>query len=354
MKQPRFLAQVAGLFFMCLATSPALAQEHARVSVEQFYKGRTISLLVASSAGGRYDTNARHIARHLGRFIPGQPTVIVQNAPAGGGLVLANRLYNTAERDGSVIAVVQPGTPQVAIQGNPNAKFDPLAFTWIGSLSSFADDADLLVLTLDHSAKSASDLKKPDVSATLGSGTPGSTNLTFALIARDILGLNLRIVRGYRGSPALFLGMQNGEVDGHVVLMSSIKTTQRHLWDAKQFRPVVQFGRITRHPELPDVPTARELINSPDGLAMLDFAELAFFMSLPVVAPPGLPPERAAALQSAFMAMVQDETFRNEAIKAQIDLSPIDGEAVLALIRKAATTPKEVIEQYNQIVPAGG
>jgi tripartite-type tricarboxylate transporter receptor subunit TctC len=323
------------------------------VSAEQFYKGRTVSLLVATSPGGRYDVNARLIARHIGPFIPGHPAVVVQNLPGGGGLVLANRLFNRAERDGSIIAVVQPGTPQVAIQGDPNARFDPLAFTWLGSLSSFADDADLMILSPRHPAKTAADLKQPDVRATLGSGTPGSTNLTFALIGRDVLGLNLNIVRGYPGAPALSLGMSRGEVDGQVVLMSSMKATQRHLWDSKEFVPIVAFGRLTRSPELPDVPTARELASDADSLATLDFAELSFFMSLPLLAPPNIPPERAAALRTAFMAMTQDQAFRDEAIKAQIDLSPIDGEAVMTLLRKAVATPKSVIARYNEIVPLG-
>jgi tripartite-type tricarboxylate transporter receptor subunit TctC len=338
-----------------LAFLSSLASQAEPVSppVEQFYKGRTVNLLVATSPGGRYDVNARLIARHIGPFIPGHPTVVVQNLPGGGGLVLANRLFNRVEHDGLTIAVMQPGTPQVAIQGDPNARFDPLAFTWLGSLSSFADDADLLLLAPRHQAKTAADLKKPDLRATLGSGTPGSTNLTFALIARDVLGFNLKIVRGYPGAPALSLGMQSGEVDGQVVLMSSMKATQRHLWDSKEFVPIVAFGRLKRSPELPDVPTARELVSDADSMAILDFAELAFFMSLPLLAPPDIPPQRAAALRAAFMAMTQDKAFRDEAIKAQIDLSPIDGDAVMTLLRKAAATPKNVVARYNEIVPLG-
>jgi tripartite-type tricarboxylate transporter receptor subunit TctC len=342
---------IAGLFTPLF--SPTLLAEPNNASVVQFYKNRTISLLVATSPGGRYDVNARLIARHIRPFIPGRPTVVVQNLPGGGGLVLANRLFNRSERDGSIIGVMQPGTPQVAIQGDPNARFDPLGFTWLGSLSSFADDADLLILRPLHKAKSAADLRKPDMRAVLGSGTPGSTNLTFALIARDVLGLNLDIVRGYPGAPKLSMGMQSGEVDGQVVLMSSMKATQRYLWDSKEFVPILAFGRLKRSPELPDVPTARELVSDAESLATLDFAELAFFMSLPLLAPPDIPPERAAALRDAFMAMTRDEAFRDEAIKAQIDLSPIDGDAVIALLRRAVATPKNVIARYNDIVPLG-
>lgn len=333
-----------------LAAFPVAAQP-VTASVDKFYSGRTVALMVATSPGGRYDTNARLIAKYIGRFIPGHPTVVVQNQPGGGGLVLANRLYNVAPRDGSAIAVVQPGTPQVQIQGDPNAKFDPLKFTWIGSLSSFTDDADLLILRPGFESKLAADLKGPGKTATIGSGTPGSTNLTFALIARDVLGFHLKIVRGYPGAPSLHLAMQSKEIDGQVVLMSSIKTTQRHIWDTKQFMPIVAFGRRTRTVELPDVPTARELVSDDKSKAILDFAELPFFMSLPLLAPPGVPAARAAALRRAFMDMTKDKAFRDEAIKAQIDLSPIDSNTVMALLRTAVATPKQVIAEYNKIVP---
>ena len=340
---------------LCLALvlahcAPARADDAA---IEAFYRGRNVTLLVATSPGGRYDVNARLIARHLGRFIPGHPNVVVQNTPGGGGLVLANRLYNTGERDGASLGVVQPGTPQVAIQGEPNAKFDPLKFSWIGSLSSFAQDADLLVVAPRHPAKRATDLRQAGVAATLGSGTPGSTNLTFALMAKEVLGLNLRIVRGYPGAPALTLGMHSGEIDGQVVLLSSLRATQRSAWETGQFRPLVQFGRLTRLPDLPDTPTARELVVNSDGAAMLDFAELPFFMSLPLVAPPGVPADRIRALETAFMAMTRDPAFRDEATRLEIDLSPIDGAAVLDLLRKATATPKSVIARYNEIVPVG-
>ncbi len=341
---------LACLAVLLAAAGSARADE---AGVEAFFRGRNVNLLVATSPGGRYDVNARLIARHLGRFLPGRPNVIVQNTPGGGGLVLANRLYNTSDRDGATLGVVQPGTPQVAMQGDSNAKFDPLKLSWIGSLSSFARDADMLVVATRHAARTALDLRKPGVSATLGSGTPGSTNLTFALMAKEVLGLGLRIVRGYPGAPALTMGMQSGEIDGQVVLLSSLRATQRSAWEAGQFRPLVQFGRMTRLADLPDTPTARELVQTPDGIAMLDFAELPFFMSLPLVAPPGVPRERVAALEAAFLAMTKDDAFREEALKLEIDLSPIDGRAVRDLLRKAAATPTSVIARYNEIVPIG-
>jgi tripartite-type tricarboxylate transporter receptor subunit TctC len=121
------------------------------------------------------------------------------------------------------------------------------------------------------------------------------------------------------------------------------------MWTGKSVRPLIQFGRATRHPQLPDVPTGRELTNDPKVLALLEFAELPFFMALPFLAPPGLPPDRAAALRTAFMAMCRDPAFLDEARKAKLDISPIDGEAVRVLLAKAAATPTDVVMHYNEI-----
>ena len=144
--------------------------------------------------------------------------------------------------------------------------------------------------------------------------------------------------------------MQRGEADGQVVGLSSIKAGQPALWANKQVRPLIQFGRTTRNRELPDVPTGRELAPGPDALALLEFAELPFFMALPFFAPPDVPADRAAALQKAFMEMCRDSEFVAEAKKYSLDLSPIDGEAVRQLLVKAAQTPKAVVDNYNEIV----
>jgi tripartite-type tricarboxylate transporter receptor subunit TctC len=328
-------------------------RETAAQSVEQFYKGRTVTLIIPTSTGGINDLSGRLVAKHIGRFIPGEPNVVAQNIPAGGGLALANRFYNSAaDRDGSVIAVIQRAIPQLAIQGDPEAKFDPQKLTWLGSLSSFADDAYMLVVNAAHPAKTAADLKKPGMSVKIGADAPGSTNLTFALIAKEVLGLQVEVLGGYSGAAVLSQGMQMGELDGQVIGLVSISANQGAMWTSKSVRPLIQFGRATRHAALPDVPTGRELTSDPKALALLEFAELPFFMALPFVAPPDLPADRAAALKSAFMAMVKDKDFLDDARKAKLDISPIDGEAVRQLLAKSAATPKDVIAHYNEISTA--
>jgi tripartite-type tricarboxylate transporter receptor subunit TctC len=143
-----------------------------------------------------------------------------------------------------------------------------------------------------------------------------------------------------------------GEVDGQVVALSSLTGTQQTLWDQKQVRPLVQFGRVERLASLADVPTGRELIKDADGLALLEFAELPFFMALPLVAPPGIPNDRAAALRKAFAEMVVDPAFIADVRKANVELSPIDGEAIARLVARSAATPKDVIRRYNSLIAA--
>jgi tripartite-type tricarboxylate transporter receptor subunit TctC len=319
-------------------------------SVEQFYRGRTLTLVVGTSPGGINDLSARIVARHIGRFIPGNPNVIVQDLPGGGGLVTANRLYNSAERDGSVLAKIERGVPQLAIQGNRNANFDPLKFTWLGSLSSYADDAYLMLVNSTYSAKTVADLKKPGPATAFGADNAASSNLVFGLIAKEVLGLNVKVIRGYTGAAPMFLAMQGGELDGQMIGLSSVRTGQRDLWNRHAFRPLLQFGRTTRLEELSDLPTGRELAPDPDSRALIEFAELPFFMALPFAAPPGLPPDRAAALRDAFMAMCHDRTFIQEAEALGFDLSPIDGAEVTRLIARSAATPKPIIERYNALL----
>jgi tripartite-type tricarboxylate transporter receptor subunit TctC len=320
-------------------------------SVEAFYKGRSLTLYVASAPGGINDLTARLIAKHLPAFLPGKPTVVVQNLSGANGLALANRLANNSEKDGSVIAILERGTPQLAVQGDTNVRFDPLKLTWLGSVSSYADDAYLLQVNASFPAKAVADLKKPGIPpARLGTTGAGATNLIFSIIARDVLGLNVQIVRGYAGAAAVFLAQQRGEVDGQMNGLSALKAGQKALWEAGAFRPLVAFSRTTRLPELPEVPTARELTQDAKSLSLIAFAEAPFFMALPIAAPPDLPPDRAKALQTAFMQMCADAGFVADAQKLGLDVSPVDGNAVVKTISQMAATPKDVIAQFNEML----
>jgi len=331
-----------------LTAEPANAQ-----SVEEFYKGRQITMVVGTAPGGINDISARFAARYLGKYIPGRPTIVVENQPGAGGIISANRLANTFAQDGSVIAKLERAVPLLAIQGDPNVHFDPLKLTWLGSLSSYANDAYLMLVMATNPIRSVSELKSPGKTITLGGDNAASSNVIYATIAKDILGLNIKVVSGYTGAAPLFLAMQRGEIDGQVVGYSSVRTGQRALWDQHAFRALMQFGRKTRHPDFAAIPTAYELASDPAARALLNFADLQFFISLPFAAPPGVPADRAKALQTAFMAMCRDSQVLAAAQKIGIDMSPIDGATVRDAIAKAAATPRDVIEQYNKLVGPG-
>ena len=336
------------LLLICLSlTQAAQADERELAS---FYSGKNIRLTVGSSAGGGTDIVARLLARHMGRYMPGRPNMIVVNQPGGGGLVGANRIANNAARDGTEIATMERAIPQLAMMGDANVHFDPLALTWIGSLSSYRNDAFMLFVNKDHPARSVEDLRPGKLTARLGASQQGSTNLTFALIARDILGLNIVPISGYAGTAKISLAMISHEVDGQLMGIVSIQASQRHLWESKAVRPLIQFARRTRHPILPDVPTGHELVRDEAGRALLEFAELPFFMAQSFVAPPAIPAERASALRQAFLRMTQDEDYRAEAQKLDIDDSPIGHEEIENLLMRAKDTPKPVIAAFQHLI----
>lgn len=331
---------------MAAAAAP---QGAAAQGVAEFYRGRTITLIIPTAPGGINNLAGRLVARHLGRFIPGAPQVVAENREQGGGLALANSFANGAPKDGTVIANVQRAIPQLAIQGERAARFDPQTLTWLGSLSSFSTDAYILVVNSHHPARTLRELAEPAVPALIGGDDIGSTNLTFALVARDVLKLNIKVKDGFAGAPGMFLAMANGDLDGQVIGLNSIMANQQALWNAKEVRVLLQFGRASRHPLLPDVPLATELTQDKDALDVIAFTEAPLYMALPFLAPSGIPADRAAALRSAFMAMVKDREFLGDAERSKLDITPIDGEAVRAIITKMAATPRAVIERYNQI-----
>jgi len=343
----------AALTMLCSFAAGATADVADAQSVEQFYKGRQVTMVVGTAPGGINDISARFVARYLGKYIPGNPAIVVENQPGAGGITSANRLANTFAQDGSVIAKLERAVPLLAIQGNPNVHFDPLKLTWLGSLSSYANDAYLMLVMATDPIKSVNEIKEPGKSITLGGDNAASSNVIYATIAKVILGLNVKVVSGYTGAAPLFLAMQRGEIDGQVVGYSSVRTGQRDLWNRHAFRALMQFGRKTRHPDFPDIPTAYELTSDPGARAMLNFADLQFFISLPFAAPPGVPADRAKALQTAFMAMCKDPAVLAAAQKIGIDMSPIDGQTVRNAIANAATTPREVVDRYNKLVGPG-
>src|SRR2546421_7210836 len=317
-----------------LATALAVAHAHAD-AVADFYKRRHVDLIVGSGPGGGYDIYARLLARHLGKFIPGHPPIIVQNMPGGGSLRAVNFLYNLAPKDGTAIGTFTRNMPLIGLLGgNANVQFDPRRLTWLGSASSFVNDAYILIVRKDAPVKSIDEARRADLPGlVLGATADGGTGNDVPIILRDTIGLHVKQVVGYPDSASIFLAIERGEVHGRTVDLSTVRSVKPEwLKPDGGFRVFVQFARATRHPDFPDVPTARELAQNEAARALIQLAELPYAMSRPFAAPPDLPPDRAKALQRAFLAVHDDPQYLEDAAKLRVDVSPIGGDGVLRAI----------------------
>ena len=337
------------LAFIALVEQPAQAQ-----TVEDFYRGKRLILTVGYGPGGGYDVFARLLARHLGHFLPGNPPIVVQNMPGAGSLTAANYLYTIAPKDGTAFGLIARDMPLLGLMGhNPNVQFDPRKFTWLGSSSDFSDDAYVMIVRTDAPAKSIADMRRPAGTATVLGGTAeGATGGDVPRILQEALGLNLKLVLGYRDSAAVFLAMERGEVSGRTTDLSAIQSTRPDwLKPNSGFRILVQYGRRTRHPNFPDVPTARELATSEADRALIEFTETPLLtMARPFVAPPGIPQDRAAALQQAFLAAHHDPDYVAEAAKLGVYVSPVGAEAVVRSLERMAQAPSELFEQVRRLL----
>lgn len=286
----------------------------------------------------------------------GNPSIVVQNMPGAGGLRAANYLYNVAPKDGTTIAVIAHDLALHSHLGhNPNIQFDFQRFIWLGSSSSFADDAYLLIVRPDAVVKSVEDARRPAgppllVAASTGGGGTGDTT---ALI-REALGFNLKSVTGYRGSSDMFLAIDRKEADGRFTALSILQAARPAWLKPGAMRVLFQFARATRHPLLPEVPTARELAQGDIARALIELAEIPYFIDRPFAAPPGLPADRAKALQDAFVATHQDARYLEEARKLMIDVSPVNAEGVRRAIDRIQAAPAAALDHMRKLLANRG
>src|SRR5262245_28916265 len=267
---------------------PCLAQD----DVAAFYHGKQIRILVGSAPGGGYDLFARVVARHMAQHIPGHPTIIVQNFPAAGGMVMTNQLFNVGPKDGTVMATPINGIPTAPLLQPHAARFDPTKLNWIGSTNR-----EPYVAFVWHTVPVASVAELTGREVVVGATMPGTTMVDFPLLANDVLGLRFRIVRGYESTPQINHAIERGEVEGMGGIgWSSVKAQSSHWIQERKIRVIGQYG-LKRHAELADVPTMLELArNEPDAQAMrMLFARTEY--GRPYFLPPDVPPERVHALR---------------------------------------------------------
>jgi tripartite-type tricarboxylate transporter receptor subunit TctC len=332
----------------------AAGSVRAQDAVEAFYKGRQINLIVGYGPGGGYDLTARLLARHFGRFMPGNPSIAVQNLAGAGSLRAANFIYGAAPKDGTTFGVFGSDIPMIGLIGtNSGVQFDARRFTWLGSSSSFGNDAYVLIVRADAKSPSIAAARRPGGAPIVLGGTgEGARDADVPKIMRDALGLNIKQVLGYPDSPSIFLAVERGELDGRTFDLSAVKAMRpQWLKPNSGFNVLVQFARVTRHPDLPDVPTARELAIDADALALIEFSETPLLtMARPFAAPPGVPDERAKALQAAFLAAHRDARFLEEAEKLGIDISPIGADQVARGVERLAQAPPSVFAYMKRLL----
>jgi tripartite-type tricarboxylate transporter receptor subunit TctC len=321
-------------------------------SQEVSFKGKTARVIVGYEAGGGYDVYARILARYYGNHLPGKPNVIVQNMIGAGSVLAVNYIYERAPKDGSQFATFSRTVPLLAFSGDQKGiRFDPLKLSWIGTSSSYADDAYIMMVRKDRGVTTVADLRGRKQPLKFASTGFGSTGHDIPLVLRETLDLNIQVVHGYPGGATLYLAVERGEMDGRMVGYSSIKSAQPQ-WLEKDSKvmPLLQFARETRHPDLQNVPTARELASKPEDKSLIEMMESTYFLARPYAGPPGIPAANLRVVRAAFMAAHKDPGYVAEAQKLRIDVSPWDGEKVAGIVQSLARIPRDLYARYDRIL----
>ena len=313
--------------------------------VADFYRGKTVELYIGYSVGGAYDLYARQVARHIGKHIPGNPTVVTKNMEGAGSLRLANWLYNIGPKDGSAFGVIGRGTGFDVLLGNPKAQFDATKFTWIGSANN-----EVSICVAWHTSgitKFQDLLERPLIVG--GTGAAADTD-QFPKIANGVLGTRMRIITGYPGGNEVGLAMERGEVQGRCGWSwSSVKSTHQKWLDEKKFHILVQLA-LKKHPELPDVPLITDLAKTDEQRRILELIFARQVMGRPFVAPPNVPRERTEAMRKAFMDTMKDQAFLADAAKAQLEIEPVPGDQIEKLVRDIFASPPEIAKKAVAIL----
>jgi tripartite-type tricarboxylate transporter receptor subunit TctC len=313
------------------------------------FKATTVSVSIASGPGGGYDTYGRLAARHLGRFLPGNPTVVAKNQPGAGGVVLGNSMYNVAPKDGSAIAILEAGTAYEPLYGNPQAKYDAMKFNWLISLN---EAVNIGIFWSATNIETVDDLFKREV--LVGSSGGGTTDV-YPNLLNSLIGTKFKVVKGYKGTGEAGLAMERGEVNGIVgAELSSLRATKPEWIRDHKIRILLQIG-LKKSPDLPDVASAIDLAKDEDNHRVLELLLTRQAFGRPFVAPPGLPSDIVATLRQAFEAMARDQAFLADAAKLHADVVVGTGADIQALVKKTYATPKPLVARaVAELKKAGG
>jgi tripartite-type tricarboxylate transporter receptor subunit TctC len=326
-----FAAAVASLFI----TGPGHAQ-----SVEEFYRGKTVNLMIGYSVGGGYDLYGRLVSRHIGKHIPGRPAVVPQNMTGAGSLRAAQYIYSVAPKDGTTFGTFGRTIATTPLLTPATAQFDGTKFTWLGSVTN---EVSTCVTWHTSPVKTWSDILAKEVA--MGGEGPGADPDVYALLYKNVFGAKMKLVAGYHGTNDVTLAMERGEVDGLCGLSwSTLKARHLQWMNEKKLNIIIQAA-LRKQPELADVPLASDLTQDREKLQILKLFLASQETARPFAAPPDLPADRKAALIRAFDATMKDPEFLAEAQKLNMDINPLNAKGVDDIVAELYATPKAVLEK---------
>ena len=301
-------------------------------------------LLIGFGVGGGYDIWGRTVARHMSKHIPGNPTIVPQNVPAAGSLVAASTIYEGAPRDGTVFALIGRDAPLGPITNQPGARFDPTKMSWLGTPTR---ETNVCVAYHTATVKTVKDLYQHEL--IMGDVGPGSGTRVYPKALAGLLGMKFKLVGGYKSSADVMLAMLRDEVQGICESFDSIRS-RRPDWLEKKTVNILFQGAAEASPDLPGIPLIQDLARNTEERQAIEFLYAGQGIGRPFVAPPGLPPDRLAMLRKAFDATMKDAEFIADVKRQKLDLDPIDGDKLGALINKVYATPKAVIDRVSALV----
>ncbi|HEY4403751.1 MAG TPA: hypothetical protein VGN55_03780 [Xanthobacteraceae bacterium] len=306
-------------------------------SVEAFYKGKTMQLLIGFGPGGGYDLYGRAVARHLGRFIPGNPTIVPQNMAGAGSVRAASSLYNAAPKDGTVIGTFSRGIIVDTLLGANKGQFEAQNFGWLGSVTN---EVSVCGFSRSSGIRSFDDMLTKDT--TVGSSGTADDLGVYANVLRSVFNAKLKLISGYPGTADILLAVERGELGGLCGWSwSTLKSRSKKLYDSGEITVPVQLG-LTPHEDLPNVPLITTLTKDPAKVAVLKLIFSRQTLARPFAAPPGIPEERLRALRTAFDATMQDKEFLAEAQKLDLEVRPVSGAEIDELVLNLSKTPAEI------------
>lgn len=327
---------MGGAGVACVALVAATSSTAAQTPAE-FYKGKNVNVVIGYSAGGGFDAYARLLARHIGKHIPGNPTIVAQNMPGAASLKAVEHMVQVAARDGTSIATFSHTMPVQPLLGG--AKFNPKTFEWLGSITS---ETSVCISWQRSSVKSWNDLAKGGFTA--GGTGKGSDQDMFVALLQNVFKLPIKLVSGYPGTNDVMLAAERGEVDGLCGLSySTITTRYNELLEKKQINILVQAA-AEKDPALPNIPFLLDLAKDQRQKQMLDLVVAAQMMARPFAMPPGTPKDRADAMRAAFKSTMEDRDFLAEAKKARAEVKPVYAPQITSFLDRVYATPADVVK----------